>query len=113
MANSPEKMFRKLSGDDVKVMRSSVPLYLVTAGINAYLQYYNQAFLLEHQITRWMLEIMGCVLTIIIFKGVMKVLGVFRPETSLINPLSWRLTDDYGIKKPAEPGKPKELKKKE
>ncbi|TIB93334.1 hypothetical protein E3Q19_01289 [Wallemia mellicola] len=104
MANSPEKMFRKLSGDDVKVMRSSVPLYLVTAGINAYLQYYNQAFLLEHQVTRWMLEIIGCI---------MKVLGVFRPETSLINPLSWRLTDDYGIKKPAEPGKPKELKKKE
>lgn len=99
--NNVERHLTKLSPKDGMVMRRSVPMYLVVISINLYLQYYRPEILLEHTALHWGLELTGCYLTLLLFKGVMKMLGVVRGDVGLANPLLWRFTPDYGIKKGA------------
>ncbi|EOR02721.1 hypothetical protein E3P77_01551 [Wallemia ichthyophaga] len=100
--NSVERHLRRLSDKDKMVMRRSLPIYLVIVGVNCYLQYFQAHVLLEHRALHWVLELSGCYLTLVLFKGVLKMLGVVRGDVGLTNAVHWRFTADYGIKAQGE-----------
>ncbi|TIA91567.1 hypothetical protein E3P99_00981 [Wallemia hederae] len=102
---SGERHITKLSGKDALVMRRSFPLYVVVIAVNLYLQYYRPDILIENSTLRWILELVGCYLTLVLFKGALKMFGVVRGDTSLTNPVIWRFTQGFGLKKGEQKGK--------
>ena len=98
-SNDVERHITKLSGKDALVIRRSLPIYVVVIAVNLYMQYYRPDILIENTTLRWILELVGCYLTLVLFKGVLKMFGVIRADTSLTNPVIWRFTQDFGLKK--------------